>query len=247
MQKSSISRIFLSAFLLFSSVAMANEDTINNSGLEQVVFDSRPLSAEKRDAMEKLRAEELETTVDEKGNQKKWANPSILHQSTMASYCPLSSHRIEYFPAYNMIKLEDGSEWTVDPSDEYKMRTWRTGDAIGLAPKTGWWSAYTYVLTNKSLGSSVNVLPFLGPVQCGFYTYWVVGLDSHLGHIYLINGRNERSTWVVSPRDMDLFKDWGINDTVIIGDNDNWFWWFTNFDHVLINVNMNHYIHAKHL
>ncbi len=169
--------------------------------------------------------------------------------STASSYSPHLYHWVDSFPAQNVLKLEDGSEWTFDTEEAYIARSWRAGDTVVLSPKSSWfWSSdFSYILTNKSLGSSIDVNPFLGPVAWGPYTVWVAGIDHTKGHVYLVNGQSERSTWVINSSDMYLFKDWAVNDTILIGDNDSWLWWFSSYNHVLINVNMNHNLRAREI
>ncbi|MCX6989461.1 MAG: hypothetical protein NTX49_00090, partial [Chlamydiae bacterium] len=75
-------------------------------------------------------------------------------------------------------------------------------------------------------------------IAFGSYTHWIIGMDYTSGHVYLENG----STWTISTNDLFIFNDWAINDTIILGSNDSW---FSSYDSLLINVNMNNYVRAR--
>ena len=76
------------------------------------------------------------------------------------------------------------------------------------------------------------------PIAFGPYTHWIIGMDFRSGHVYLENG----TTWTISSNDLFIFNEWAINDTIILGSNDSW---FSNYDSLLINVNMNNFVRAR--
>jgi len=158
-------------------------------------------------------------------------------------------HQVDHFPQDNIVQTEDGAEWIFESSNNYIMRTWRPGDVVVITPKGKWlWgSNYSYVMTNKQLGSSVDVNLFLGPIAFGSLSTWVVGIDLMNNHIYVLNGDGERSVWEISNVDEYLFREWEVNDTLIVGENDSWLWWFSTYNNILINVNMNHHVRAKQI
>ncbi len=158
-------------------------------------------------------------------------------------------HQIDHFPQDNVVQTEDGAEWIFESSNNYILRTWRPGDVVVITPKGKWlWgSNYSYVMTNKQLGSSVDVNLFLGPIAFGSLSTWVVGIDMVNKQIYVLNGDGERSVWEISNVDEYLFKEWEVNDTLIVGENDSWLWWFSSYNNILINVNMNHHVRAKQI
>ena len=259
-------KIFLVGCALMSMTSYLTGDEIKTGEaieeLEQnVEFDSRPLSAQKKKLMEQSRQEEYQQNEQNIGEETTEVGGLIIpikthhlislasnpFKTTAASYSPQLYHWIDCFIQDNIIKIEDGSEWIFDKTEGYIVRSWRAGDTIVISPKGSWlWgSNYNYVLTNKELGTSVNVKPFLGPIAFGPLTSWVVGIDYNLGHIYLLSGQGERTVWEVSNADIDFFKEWAVNDTVIIGENANWLWWFSSYNSIIINVNMNHYVRAR--
>lgn len=175
-------------------------------------------------------------------------------QATAANYSPHLYHYADGIPYQNVIRLEDGSEWTYSGADADLVRSWRKGDhgdALVLSPKITWiWgSDFSYTLTNRTQNTSIDVNPFKGPVSFGHSSTWVVGLDYYNGRAYIMHnqphGEAIKSTWAISSSDNYLFKDWQINDHVIIAENNNWVWWLSPFNYVIINVNMNHYVRAR--
>ncbi|MBS0630012.1 MAG: hypothetical protein JSS30_07320 [Verrucomicrobia bacterium] len=246
--------------------AQEQDDAIDEIVLEDeehVIVDSRPLLPQTQHQMEQARQAELEQSTElteeeaiQLGvliipikSQNLLALASNQIQSTAATLSPCHYHTISSFPQGNVIKIDDGSEWVFDRADSQILRTWKAGHQIIITPNQHLLSGshYTYVITNTELGDSVNVNLFLGPVAFGHQTSWVVGIDQNSGKIYIINGRGERTVWEVSSSDMYLIKDWKVNDTVIIGENDSWLWAFSSYKSMMINVNMNHYIRAQQI
>ena len=167
--------------------------------------------------------------------------------ATAAEFSPYVYHWFDQTTQGNILKLEDGSEWIFDKDKASLVRDWKSGDTIVLAPKgwSLWGSNYAYTIINKEWGESVDANLFLGPLAFGNYTSWVIGIDVNLGQVYLINGEGERSVWEVASQDLYLFEDWTVNDTLFVGQNNSWLWWFSSHNHVLVNVNMNHYVRAR--
>jgi hypothetical protein len=117
------------------------------------------------------------------------------------------------------------------------LASWRAGDVVTIVPNNRWFSDYKYCLLNRNTYTSTSADLILGPIAFGAATHWVVGMDLERKKVYLENG----TTWKVAASDVVLFKEWQINDTVILGTNDSW---FSSYDNILINVNMNHHIKA---
>jgi len=253
-------KIRFAAAFCFASLSLALNQPliaeISPTPAEQrAVLNSRPLSEEKRSEMEKIRAEEFEELQKEEGKESTQASSQLrklsrMHHQTAAGYAPLEFHFIADFRAGNILVLQDGSEWAVNSSDNHVFRNWRINDTVVISPKVTWFwqSDFTYVMTNKTAGSYVDINPYLGPICMGPYTQWIVGMDYNLGHVYLINGVGDRSMWIISSKDMYLFRDWQVNDAMIIGGADGSIaWWLSSYGNILINVEMNHYVHAKPL
>lgn len=231
---------------------------------ENVVVDSRPLSPDLKTFMETSRQSEIELS-EELSEQEitelssliipiKEKEPMIClasngSKNTAAFIPPYPSLSFDYFPQENIIKTRDGSEWIFDKNDAHVVYNWRRDDHIVVSPKGRWFwgSNYCYVLTNKDRNASVDVNLFLGPVAYGERSTWVIGINHVNGQIFVVDGYGNRSTLEVSHVDMYLFRDWEVNDTLIIGQNDSWLWWLSSYNHILINVNMNHYVRARQI
>lgn len=238
-----------------------------------VVIDSRPLSEETKQFMEETRQQEFEASTQGMNNDAPLLGMPIIPihtqnilcgiaagantanyqrllssevpQATAATYSPLLYHYINNVGP-NFVKLEDGSEWSFADYDTYIVRTWAIGDTVVLSANTGIFgrSGYRFYLTNKSTGAYLYVNPSIGPVEYGPYSTWIAGLDYNGGQVVLVNGQGQRTTFLMHSSDYYLYKDWKINDHVILGSNDSWFWWLSSYDHFILNVDMNHYVRA---
>lgn len=157
------------------------------------------------------------------------------------------SHSIENFPQDNIIKIEDGSEWIFDKNNSHVIHNWNLHDTVDISPKGSWlWgSNYSYVMTNKNRGTFVDVNLYLKPIPYGSHSAWIVGIDQNNGQVYLLNGEGKHTVWEIPNVDLYLFKDWEINDTLIVGQNDSLVWWFSSYNHILINVDMHHFVRAR--
>ncbi|MDN3506382.1 MAG: hypothetical protein P0S96_04035 [Simkaniaceae bacterium] len=263
--KKALAKTLFTSFAMLAVAGNAEETLQDEASVieEHVIVDSRPLPQEKKDQLEQQRIAESQQ-AEELSSQEELELSSlripILPQNcialasstgghTAANLSPSMYHWIDFFPQDNIVKTQDGSEWIFDSSDSSVTRTWRSGDTIVITPKGRWFwgSNYSYVMTNKDLGDSLDVNLFLGPIAFGSYSTWIVGVDPNLGQIYMLNGAGERSVWEISNVDLYLFKEWEINDTLLVGQNDSWLWWFSSYNHILVNVNMNHHVRARQI
>ncbi len=266
MMKRTLARMLFTSFVMLAIAGNAEEvlqDEVTSNLEENVVVDSRPLSTQKKELLEKQRQTESEQSEELSKEdalelssliipikEKEFIALASHHMNhTATTISPSLYHWIDFFPQDNIVKTEDGAEWIYDNSDSYIQRTWRPGDTIVISPKGRWlWgSNYSYVMTNKDLGTAIDVNLFLGPIAFGNYSTWIVGIDYNLGQIYLLNGQGERTVWEISNVDLYLFKDWEVNDTLIMGLNDSWFWWLSSYNHIVVNVNMNHTVRARQI
>ena len=238
---------------------VCQQDEASNN--EKVVVGSRPLCTQTREQMESDRQMESEQYDESSGEKSTELGVLIIPikahnlftlasnqlNVTSATVSTPTYHWIQDFPNESLINIEDGSEWVFDTDDSPILSTWSVGDDVVVSPQTQmpWGSSYEYVMTNKDQGNSVSVSLFRGPIKFGTQSTWMITFNQALGQVYLANGQGDRVVWEVSKLDMDLLKDWQQNDTVIIGENDSWLWWFSSYRNILINVNMNHYVRAK--
>lgn len=256
--KRGLTKILFATFAVLASSSVLNaEESTTEQG--NTIINSRPLSPKAMKRLEEVRQQLSDDAQSEEAQLAGLIIPIKTHNltfltendfcSTASSVSPHMYHWIDSFPQSNLLKFEDGSEWTFDMESSHIVRTWRPGDTLVLSPKefSFFGSNYNYVLTNKDLGVSVEVNPFLGPIQYGPLTSWVVGLDQNLKQVYIINGQGERTIWEISSHDEDAFAEWAVNDSIIIGENTSWLWWFSTYNNILVNVEMNHYVHAKQI
>jgi len=137
----------------------------------------------------------------------------------------------------DLVQLEDGSTWYVDPSDASTVSTWYSGDLLTLSPVWTAFSEYSYLLTNETQDSSAYIAPHVGPVRFGPHSHWIASLDGIQGIVVLEDG----STWIVPDGEV---LEWDVNQTIILGANSEL---FSSYDSVLINVDMNNYVRAQEL
>lgn len=261
-----IKTTLFTSLMIFAFALQANEsDAEDNSckGEGNVIVDSRPLSPQTKALMEKNRKYETELSEELVEDDEELSSLIIPIKEKEPMLCLASSEpkntadyippypalNLAYFPQENIVKTKDGSEWIFDKTEAHIVFNWRQDDHIIVSPKGRWFwgSNYSYVLTNKDRGTSIDVNLFLGPVAYGERSNWIIGINHNNNQIFLIDGLGKRTTWEISSIDRGLFKEWEINDTLIIGQNDSWYWWLSSYNHILINVNMNHYVRARQI
>ena len=254
------------AILGFASDAttfeITNQDITLSSRQDKVVVDSRPLTKEAKKKMKQKRLQELQESEEMLDQEERQISALVIPirshhlaaitanqlNTTSASYSPYLYHWIDSFPQANILRLEDGSEWIFEAaSDGAVARSWVSGDTLVISPSYSWFwgSNYKYVITNKDVGSSIYVNPFIGPIEHGTQSTWVSVVDHPTGRLYLTNGQGEKTVWEVMGSDLDLVNEWKANDHVIFGENSSWLWWFSSYNHIIFNVNMNHNVRAR--
>lgn len=167
------------------------------------------------------------------------------------AFCGTSLDRFPstYYPAYyhwlvavsvdgSSVEFEDGSVWRTSSYDGRKALNWRVSDPIAITQNTSLFSSYTYRLINKNTNASISADLFLGPIQSGEYTRYVVALDAGRGEMML----TDNTRWEICPTDAAIFSNWAINDAIIIGFNSGW---ESRFEAILVNVTMNNFVRAK--
>lgn len=155
-------------------------------------------------------------------------------------------HWIQEIPEDTKIKLEDGSIWACDSSQSSIVKKWEEKDTIVVSPKQiTWGTNYIYVMTNKDRNSSINVSLYSEPVSFGSHTTWIRGFLKNKTIVFLLDGDASCSRWEISSLDQELVESWSRNDSIIVGQNDSLLWWLSDYDHILINANNNHYVRAK--
>lgn len=232
-----------STFILCCAALFAD-----SSQEETVNFNSSPLSNESLEFLEEIEKEIEEESTKNFSNKHKQVSGTTEIMTLNES---LANHFIASFPQDNMIKLDDGSEWSFDRSEIYQVRSWEVGHTLLLYPSND--KEKPYLFYNEDLDTYLKINPFAGPKKEGPKTNWIIGIDHNLGHVYLVNGLGDRSSWSIDPAYMPVFREWTTKQTIMVAShNMNWFekalsWFFSSYDFVLLNVNKIHNIPAKPL
>lgn len=249
----------LSGLSLISASLTANnlETAHDNSPTieEHVSVRSRSIDEEKREVMNRLRAieREQEEGQDSSPSLYRRANLKINAEQSQFRFAPRYAEKIQLqlvtYPTNchwltsisdtgKTIEMEDGSHWEIMGADQYILSYWRRSDSLVITPNYNWFSNGDYYITNKSNNTYVRANLYIGPMAFGQYSHWIVAIDHVSGHVTLENG----ITWCVASKDSYIFREWEVNDHIIIGVYDAW---FNSFDHILINVNMDTHVRAK--
>ncbi len=259
---SSLTSLLVCNAHLIADESAQDEITQENSEISidgHVSVRSREMDSNKRQQMQRLRAKQDETE-DDNGKtdaQRALRNASNKLASSQSEFMfaprgmtnlqiqkaaysfPINCHWLmSIADTGRSFEIEDGSHWEVSPADAYILRSWRREDSLVITPNYSWLSSYDYYITNKSSNSYVKANLYVGPTAFGAYSHWIVAIDYLGGHVHLEN----QMIWCVNPQDSYLLKDWAVNDHIIFGLNDSW---FTPFNHILINVNMDNHIRVK--
>jgi len=133
------------------------------------------------------------------------------------------------------LELEDGSVWKIHGYDGVKVRdTWREKDPLTITQNHRWCSKYDYRIINQNNHTSAEVNLFLGPVEMGPYSRYIISIDHSRKELML----NDNTHWDLSYLDASHFAQWLPGHYVILGTNSNTSLWDSNSDALLINVNM---------
>ena len=228
-------KIATALVLIFPLFLMGEEENERHVGVG-----SRPMSEEAVALLEsqKGKKEELEEEAElESAGSIFDQYPPIYYSDShhwLAAVTVLDQNRYS-------LELEDGSVWKVNGYDGIKALNWRANDPLTITQNNRWFSKHEYRIINKSNGTSVEATLFLGPIQLGEFSRFIIGIDYLKEEILL----NDGSCWEISYLDSSIFKDWALNDYIIIGTNSNASIWDSGSDALLINVNLNNASRAK--
>jgi hypothetical protein len=259
----------LACALLFSSLygqVPVNEipQTPQTPNEEHVAVGSRPMDSEMLKKIEEQKLQEayesnvtkepecgLQPQVRKATFQSSGTSPfrlasarAFLPQLSLANY-PLSCHWLTWKSVdLRHIKIEDGSAWAIAPNDFYIVNGWRFDDPLFITPISNWFISEQYYIMNRSNNTYVKANLVDGPITFGPYSHWIQSVDPIEGHVILEN----QSIWCIDPQDIYILSDrrnsneWAPNDHIIIVLHDSR---FSDYDHVLINVNMDNRVRAR--
>lgn len=199
---------------------------------ERIPVGSREKSPEAIAQMEKQK-EHLDKSCN------KTARSGFLFDRYPPVYYSANIHWLVGVSAFgDSVELEDGSVWKVNSYDGYKAVNWRSSDPLLITQNTRWFSSYNYRIMNQNTGTSIEANLFLGPIQNGEFTHYIVAIEPMRRMIML----NDNTHWEVCSYDASIFRDWAVGDAVITGYNSGW---VSSSEGILINVNMNNFIRVK--
>ncbi|EFB42636.1 MULTISPECIES: hypothetical protein [Parachlamydia] len=218
------------------------------SYLERVlVKESRQEVSEEKEEAEEARVKDVLLTSKSLRQEINFGNsedPRLLASSKLPKFTGYYTthqgvYQRPYLVAYDggSVELYDGSIWTVCSYDRYKTLNWLTSDSIIVTPNSNFFSIYDYCLVNLNTNVTVQVNLFAGPLYNGIYTYYITGIDYVNDLVYL----NDGSSWGISVFDSSTSAKWFLNDTVILGVNNDP---LSIRPNILINVNMLNYVRA---
>lgn len=159
-------------------------------------------------------------------------------------YAPSSMHWFTSVSALgDSAVIEDGSVWLLSTYEGTKALQWTTNDPnfvipLSITQNFSWFSNYRYRIVNKSTGESIPANLHLGPLKDNPNALFISALDP-ANRIVILNN-NKR--FEVSANDLSTFQKFASFDYIIVGQNGGW---SSNYEYILINVNMDSYVHAK--
>ncbi len=215
------------------SITGERKDPAHSSDEEHVIVRSRMLSIDSYEGVQK-NIEELK--------EAEHALKEASDEESLQSRGYYASRNDAYHSVYGLstygdvVTLEDGSAWSVSGKDQWKTANtgaynmWLSGDTVFVMQNKWKYTGYQFMLYNVNTGQEVEVNLSLGPVYNGLFTHWIVAIDYFNRLITLENG----TCWSMSFFDSPVVNQWFINDTVIIGINQDSLSWNSS---ILINVN----------
>lgn len=235
-------------------VKQVTSETIKEKQLLQA--GPRALSDEEHIALKKQRAaldgEECTLDKQEATGQSQESqdqeHPVREEKISHGAYYYYSSHPFAWHVPYLMIndrekvELNDGTIWSVNFWDRWKLKDWLTSDIIFILPNSKLF--WDYTLVNQRTGDYVDVnLSELEifPYDATFSgnRLWIVDIDDLNDVIYLSDG----SRWEVSVFDDALIHNWQLGQVVIVGINNGYN--SALFPNILINFSKLNYVHAE--
>lgn len=137
------------------------------------------------------------------------------------------------------IRIEDGSLWKVIRKDQLEASKWLYQDTLTVTQNNAWFPDTKYRLVNHNRRTSVAAELIEGPIINGDYTRTIHAFDPYTGIIQL----NDSTRWEVCPYDTSEFRQWNLEDPIIVGFNSGWH--SARYDGLLINVSRNEFVRAR--
>lgn len=161
------------------------------------------------------------------------------------------SHRIASKTADNeSFEVENGSQWKVHPRYRSVLKEWSDSliDEVYIFRNTNWFwcNSCKYRIYNRTKNNIVYANLNAGAFMNHAKTYKVTAYDNVYGYIELTDCKQEENTyWKIYYKDIETFKKWQLNDTIIIGSN--YEGWFSLVKYILICTEEDNNVRAEKL
>lgn len=154
----------------------------------------------------------------------------------------LTDGRVQELPPGWYGQFRDGSIWRVADQDVWAISDWSFSDEIHLMFNHTWFSTpYRYLLYNVDLNRSIRLYPQAGPKFDRIERLFVYDRSFIEDEVVLSDG----SHWKVTSFDRQNFSEWLLDDSIVIGVNDDWM--STKYPNFLFNLTTNTWIRARWL
>lgn len=150
-------------------------------------------------------------------------------------------------PSGLSIEMDDGTIWTVvGSSSAATAKKWRMNDPLVIYPVfLPSVKGARFYLYNERLHTHAYAELSYGPMIGTATNLQIVYLNYNTGQLQLQDGKGRVYNYIIDKRHKDIFRNWQINESVLVGSNETWRAnWITNFPFILINVEKNAYISA---
>jgi hypothetical protein len=221
---------------------------------------ARPLSAEEKMNIDKLRIKSIKDTFKAAKKlginlekKSKSLKPKGCFSSTNPNYKQASLHRIKTrSPKGELLEIENGAGFSVlDKWDMVTVQKWPVNSNIRIYSK-GWGSSYDYQLYNEATKETVQAnlssAPYLydplNPAYLNPANSYLAASNPMTGDVALYGGAQYRVS--SSYQDKTQLANWQQDDIIIVGDNDTSVDWF-GCQYILINIATNSYVTADRL
>lgn len=149
------------------------------------------------------------------------------------------------------IAFEDDSIWHVEPRSRPRMEKWTKGDQLKIYPNLDSFSgtSYPYCIENSDKRTHpICATLKLGPHKSNQNAMWIQKIDLKELRINLQTGKGRTIEWLVEEKDREMFANWKTFQGIVIGQNKGTLsWWFSSYEHILINVNRGEWLRVTNI
>ena len=178
-----------------------------------------------------LCAQDEEQEIDQEETVVNGFNPArTSHEGSNHKYVG----RTQY---YDLIKLEDGSYWSVNPDHQELLQNWFEGDPIAIRQASRkWWGnndLYPFVIYNRRTDENIEVKFATEPEYHNFYRRYINEISKSENNAFIV--LNDNTLWPLKEKERDIWSSWIPGDVIIIGSNNTYLSWLN--PNILINTN----------